>query len=283
MSALDTLIKVKKSATTDDLLRFLDELILYEKLAKAETFRDLKTSAVAQKKLPLLSGIYTGDIYSLAICEIVCNIISHLDETIPEIIQEPVVDLSPKELRRLEILRKSVITSVYYSLNEYNHDIMKDHVVAVFTGDKGKQKQQAAILIVVKDQNMYQIFQGFYTMDKETDSDSYRIEPYIYRDHDMILSITTYSMQGNNAYAFGELTTGSGQYSVMMPTCDTLWLLKQDENEKIVIKLTMEEINALNLAKLEIETFSKCIMDIIRKGQKYETIDADTGSGIRTD
>lgn len=283
MSVLDTLIKIKKSETTDDLLRFLDELILYEKLAKAETFRDLKTSEIAQKKLPLLSGLYTGDIYSLAICEIVCNIISHLEETIPEIIQEPVMDLSPKELRRLEILRKSVITSVYYSLNEYNHDIMKDHVVAVFTGDKGKQKQQAAILIVVKDQNIYQIFQGFYKLDKKIESDSYRIEPYTYKEGDTFLSITTYSMQGNNAYAFGELTYETGHYSIMMPKCDTLWLLKQDNNEKTVIKLTMEEINALNLAKLEIETFSKCIMDIIRKGKKHETINDDTGSSIRTD
>ena len=58
MSSIETLIRIKKQAQTDDLVRLLDEVADYEKLSKAEAFRDLRTSEVAKKKLPLLAGAY---------------------------------------------------------------------------------------------------------------------------------------------------------------------------------------------------------------------------------
>ena len=61
MSSIETLIRIKKQAQTDDLVRLLDEVADYEKLSKAAAFRDLRTSEVAKKKLPLLAGAYAGE------------------------------------------------------------------------------------------------------------------------------------------------------------------------------------------------------------------------------
>ena len=55
MNILDALIKVKKESSMDDLMKFFDEIIAYEKLSKIAAFRDLKTSETAKQKLPLLA------------------------------------------------------------------------------------------------------------------------------------------------------------------------------------------------------------------------------------
>lgn len=284
MSAIEALIKTKKQGTNDDLIKFLDELILYEKLAKSETFRDLRTSTAAQKKLPLLSGAYTGNLYSVSLCQMVVNILNHLDGDAPDIVKDPIVAMTEKDLRRLEILQRSVIRVSYRALNEYDHERQKDHVVGIFTTNTSDNEDQVSILIVVKENEKYFIYQGFY---QNTDSDmgTMQIKSDVYRKTEGTdrLEIQTYSLQGNNAYPFGVFYHGNNKYQVMMPYHDLIRLTLINGEDRIKIPLTTSDINRMNMSKTEIQTFSECLMDLIRKGFENEKDEGNTGKGIETD
>ena len=133
MSSIETLIRIKKQAQTDDLVRLLDEVADYEKLSKAEAFRDLRTSEVAKKKLPLLAGAYAGEEYSLALLTLAGHVVSHLEGAVPRVLTEPMENLTSRQIVRMELMQKQIIQVTYDSLNTYVHDEEKEHVVAVYT------------------------------------------------------------------------------------------------------------------------------------------------------
>lgn len=279
MSALDSLIKVKKQAKTDDLLTLLDEVIAYEKLSKIKTFRDLKTSETAQKRLPLLSGIYKNDLYSLAMVSMVINIIQHLDGNVPEVLTEPMEIIDKRDKKRMEMMEKSIIKVKYYALNEYDDEESHDDVVAVFSGETTPSAKQTAILVVTRKDGGYHIYQGYYE-EAGDNVEQRKCTPYVYRDaqeNQAELVIQTYSLQGNNAYPFALFRYQGQECGVMMPDYRRIWLMDEDE-KKVRHKITMkqEQINQLNLVRPEIGKFAECLTEIIRGGIQDETVEGDT-------
>lgn len=261
MSVIDTLIKVKKQTKTDDVINIMDELIAYEKLSKVEAFRDLKTSKVAQQKLPLLSGIYRGDLYSLALVEIVENILIHLDEQIPEVLTNRTEEMDKKEEKRLKILENHIVHVMYRSLNEYDHELMEEHVVAVFIKE---EKSQNAIVIIIKENDQYEFFQGYYQETNAKEQKNDKLKPFVYTDGEVSLTITTYSILGNQAYPFAVFTTQKGSYDVLIPNYDELWLMKDSKTYQ-AISLTMGQRNELNNIKTDIQQYAEYLTDLIRK------------------
>ena len=89
MSAIENLIQIKKQCKNDDIVRIMDEVTDYEKLSRSPVFRDLRTSKPAQKKLPLLSSAYQGDLYALSLLTLGGNIIAHLTDQVPRVLPFP--------------------------------------------------------------------------------------------------------------------------------------------------------------------------------------------------
>lgn len=262
MSAIEALIKVKKQAKNDDLIRLLDEVITYEKLNKMKTFENLRTSKAAQKKVPLLSSAYQGDMYALSMVTMAGHILRHLDDNIPLILTELEEQITEKEQQRLLIMQDALIQPQYWPLHEYKHDKMRNHVVAMFSNERA---DKTAILIVAKESGTYHIYQGYYKA-KKTSVVSKALEPYCVKHDNMSLSILTYSIQGNNAYPFGVFHKNKKRYDVMLPSHDSMWLREVQTGELFTISLSMEQRNRLNMAKAQVESFADILLQIIQEG-----------------
>lgn len=261
MPAIDMLIKIKKQANTDDLIILMDEVVLYEKLSKVEAFRDLKTSKTAAKKLPLLSAAHKGDIYCMTMLELVREIITYMTGTAPPItIVQEKTELTAREEKMKKVMERSIVQVRYHNLEEYRHDTMKDFVVAVFSETVDTKK---SILIVVRKDNYYNIYQGHYS-EREDEVGAVTEKPYVYIDDPYVLSIKTYSILGNNAYPFAVFNSPSGTYSVMFPRHDEIWLTSED-GQQTSIYLSEEEITEIGMKKVTVHSFAKCLMDIIRE------------------
>lgn len=267
MSSIETLIRIKKQAQTDDLVRLLDEVADYEKLSKAKAFRDLRTSEVAKKKLPLLAGAYAGEEYSLALLTLAGHVVSHLEGAVPRVLTEPMENLTSRQIIRMELMQKQIIQVTYDSLNTYVHDEEKEHVVAVYTSRR--DGGQMAALIVVREGNRYRIYQGYYTEGKEEKavSELPKQEPYVGEQGDCRVAVNTYSVQGNNGYPFGTVRIKDRLYSIMQPSFDCLWLISES-GETTEIRLSMEERNSLNMGKAQVETFADALASIIEHAKE---------------
>ena len=280
MTALESLIQAKKQAQTEDLLRFLDEIVLYKKLSKAEAFRDLRTSEAARKRLPLLSGAHTGNLYSLAMLSMVQNIMQHLDEEIPDVLYTPLENITERDEKRIALLEKSIIRVNYYPLSSYQDADCRDKIVAVFENKQSKSKTQNALLIVTRVGDRYDIYQGYYAK-KEVEAPKLQHIPYTHKEGEIALRIEIYSMLGNNAYPFAELSWGTDTFSVMMPDYKTIWLLKPHGlAPSHVLPLTAEQVNGLNMAKTEVPGFATKIVEIIKGGLMDETVEGSTPVSI---
>ena len=260
MSALDDLIKIKKQAKTDDLILVLDEVALYQKLSRSKAFQDIKGSKAAQKKLPMLYDAANGSMYALSLLEVAHNVVTHLEDDVPEIFLRLMDGITSKQKKRLEIMQQSVVPISYHSLGEYEHDRMEERVLAVFSA---KKKKHSAVLIIIRDGVGYKIFQGYYENRKQEKEPENQRRPYVQEDGGYRLSIKTYSIQGNNAYPFGELAYGDKSY--MLPRHDALWIMDKGVVQK-EIPLSTEQINALNMAKVDIREFSSFILSTVKEG-----------------
>lgn len=278
MAAIETLIKVKKQAKTDDLITMLDEITIYEKLSKSKAFRDLRTSKAGQKKLPLLSGAYQGDLYSLSLLNIANNIFIYLTGQGIPVLGNLLEDLSIKDEKRMEILERSVIKVGYWDLTSYDHEVMKDSIVAIFAEEAEKK---TILMIIVRDGNEYQIYFGQYEEEKELEECDHK--PYVLKKDDQTLSITSYSILGNNAYPFGTFFDGTKNYEIMMPDYETIWLIP-GEGEKEILHTTLSERNQIGLDKTNIDRFTETLLNIILTERgKHEKVGESAAGGIEED
>ena len=259
MSALETLIKVKKQCQNDDLIRILDEVTIYEKLSKSKTLRDLKTAQATRKKCPLLASAYDGDLYALSLMTLAGHIVAHLESVVPSVLIQPKQDLSPRELHRLEIMQDQIISVTYAPLREYDHNTMESNVIAVYTSE---QENATAILIIVRVHSTYSIYQGYYN--EQNGCDVIAQQPYVETRKNGSLCITRYSIQGNNAFPFGTYRTVNHTYSVMLPDHETLWVF-EDMNHPQEIHLSLGDRNQLAFAKQHVETFASALLDILER------------------
>ena len=271
MGAIETIISVKKTIQTNDLITLLDEIIAYRKLAKVKAFQDIRTSAPAQKKLPFLAKAYAGDLYMLSLAEVAGNVIAHLEGERPEVLVEPFSQVSPKQQKLLNSLSHSMVKANYQDLMEYDHDKMSGQVLGVY---KKEYEKYDSLLIITREHGSYQIFQGHCQKPKEEGPKEIQTAvPFCLSDGDWELQIMTYSVQGNNAYPFGTVKSPFGAYQVMMPWYDVIWLLSGEPGSlsiRYVIPLEREQCSELQVEKVRIESFAACILEMVRKGMEQQ-------------
>lgn len=258
MSILDDLLKVKKSAKENDLINFIDEVPVYEKLSVNDKFKDLKSSEVARNKCPMLAAFTDGKAYETILADLVANIYMHMEGRIPEVLRS-VAERTPKQQKQFEILQSGIAHVSYYDLTQYDHEIMSESVAAVFTKE---DKGVVTTAIIVRSTDGYEMYHGIYTVGGDVKNVISRLEPIIIQGQRGVFTMGTYSMLGNNAYQFGTYNTGQVSYGVMISLEEELFLMNR-ENVAMNYKMTYTEANTLNRAKRDPEEFARRVLSII--------------------
>lgn len=283
MSVIENLIQIKKQSTNDDIVKMMDEVADYEKLSRSELFRDLTTSKVAQKKLPLLAKAYAGDLYALSLSTLAGHIIAHLEDRIPEVLEKPMETLSERDMKRMELMNKSLIPVFYRGLLEYD-DSMEDQVVAIYSSERPNGSVALMIIVrdkdIVRDEDTYNVYQGYYRPGKKEEQQygsHQQLNVYDFEEEGDHFSFTTYSLLGNNRYPFGEIRLADGRRYLVSMDYRALCLETEEKEKPIRISLRMEQRNTLNLCKTDPEKLGKTLLHWIHLYFKTVTVRNENG------
>lgn len=257
MSILNDLIKIKTNKQDDDLINMIDEVPVYEKLSVDEKLRDLKTSTITRSKCPMLAGFIDGNLYETLLADLVSNIYLQIEGRIPNILLSA-AERTMKQQKQMEVLKMGIAHVHYSDLTEYNHELMKELVAAVFT----KQEQNYTIAaIIVKEPDGYTMYHGTYSTDTGK-CDKIINMPIVVRGKSGIFTMNTYSVMGNNGYRFGLYMNENISYDIMIGIDNELYLM----NGNIVVSvhsMSREDRNALNMVKKDPKEFAEKITSII--------------------
>ncbi len=259
MSTLDDLIRIKTRKQDDDLLKMLDEIAVYEKLSADEKLKDLTHSEVTRKKCPLLAAFADGEMYETILAELASNVYLQIEGSIPPILITA-TEMSVKKQKQMAILQNGITHVSYRDLLEYNHEIMKPFIAAVFV----KNYQDGAIAaIIVKEPGGYVMYHGMYTVGEEDVAGANTSSSLICKGKKGIFTMDSYSVLGNNGYPFGHYANEKVVYDVMIGPDNVLYLL----NGEIVVtrELTGEDKNVINMAKKDPDDFAKAVTSIIER------------------
>ena len=260
MGVLDDLIKIKKVKKTDDLLKMIDEVSVYEKLAIDENLKDLSTSAITRAKCPLLAAFIDGNYYETILAELVSNIYLQIEGRIPDILFR-VVNRTAKQQKQIEIIQAGVSHVEYRDIMEYDHETMKDRVSAVFT----KSFQNATIaVIVIREIENYVMYHGVYTETETKHIAINKMPRVVITGQFGIFTMKSYSILGNNGYRFGSYRNEHIFYDVMIEQGTILYLMNGNITA-FVYEITAQEHNNLNLAKNDPHKFAEILTDIIER------------------
>lgn len=265
MNVLDSLIKVKKTKQSDDLLKILDEVQIYEKLSLDEKLKDLKTSTVTRAKCPLLAGFADGNFYETLLVDLAANIYLQIEERIPAVLTSPKeetgsLEKSVREKRQKEILKEGIAEVNYTDLLEYDPERMEHNLAAVFTKQNGSY---TTAVIVTRTPTGYTMYHGIYNMDQAKTASSIVLEPIIVKTGGTALVLNSYSMLGNNGYPFAKYEDGFTTYDVMIGPDQTLYLINGQDIDSEPI--STDDANQLSAAKMDPENFAKTLLSIITK------------------
>lgn len=271
MTLIDQLIQMKKSEKENDIIKMLDEFTLYERLSSVKALGTLEESKALQKRLPNMTKFIEGDFYQLSLAIIATNILTYLEYEPPQIIEDKLNNIKERTKRQLELAGGSSVRTHYKDLIEYNHNLEKDNVEAIYTIE---QEDIIKIIIITKGINKhYNIYQGEY---QETENTKTTIkEKPIVTDHineleNGKLIINNYSLAGNNHYPFAKYKTNKKTYYISMPSQNVIRLSNtksliqtNKDNKTHYINLTREEAGQMGLSRQNINEFSDVIASII--------------------
>lgn len=259
MNVLDDLIRIKANKQDDDLLKLLDEVPVYEKLAVDEKLKDLKNSEITRRKCPLLAAFVDGHMYETVLADLAANVYLQIEGEIPLVLQTA-SELSMKKQKQLEILQKGIAAVSYRDLMDYDHSTMKAFLTAVFV----KKHNNANIAaLIVKQTDGYTMFHGTYIADEKGKSADCIYTPLAIKGKKGILAMDSYSVLGNNGYPFAHYSRDAVRYDVMIGPDGILYLM----NGLLVnsYELHYADRNALNMAKKDPAGFAKELVSVIER------------------
>lgn len=255
MSILDDLIKIKTCAQDDDLIKMLDEIPVYEKLSVNEQFKDLKSSAITRSKCPMLAAFADGNAYETILGELIANIYLHIENDIPDMFHT-VIERTPKEQKQFEILQQSLIRITYHMLSEYDHELMKDRIAAVFTN---RRDMTTVLVIILRDQNEYDMYHGCYDTNGKEYVYTLMLEPVVVRGNKGVFTMASYSVLGNNGYPFGCYMMDNEDYGTMIGPDGELFLTKGD-GTFLQYHIPDEKRNLLATSKNDAKDFANAVL-----------------------
>lgn len=268
MSIIDQLIQIKKSADNSDIVAMLDEFSVYSKLSKIPALSDISKSDALQKQLPLLSKAIDGDIYCLSLYMIASDITTHLGYDIPENITAYINNVPEKLKKRLIVAQENTIKVDYQGLDTYQHELMQDYVVAVYTHE---HEEETRIAIIVRWDKGQRVFQGSYVPSGENEQTSgqkqQKAKTLTHTEGDVTVRVKNYSVQGNNAYFFASVDIGQETYSMMID--DRKGLIfhhSRHKSSNFILPLSKIQENQIGMAKSRPVEFIETLASIIQSG-----------------
>ena len=243
---LDTLIEIKKTQLTsryiqDILKNIVEEITIYQKLSKAPRFKSIVDSPVLQKKLPLVWKAFQGDLTTGFFFLTAIDIVNFLLDDVLQISIDYKNNLSKNESLLANTLMNSEINIQYEELDNFNHnDVTQNKIEVISTltqpiaNNSELIKNNMRLLLVTKiledkdfnrssnqtDVPKLIIYQGLIN---RTILENAVIEKTDTANSDtktekLTFLLNSYSVQGNNDYAFGTVTYNEIIYELSQPT-----------------------------------------------------------------
>lgn len=222
MDLIGQLIQAKKKQTSFPLNEYLKELVKYDKLSRSDKFKHITESPVLQKQLPLCWSAFNGDAQSYFILNEASTIMQTVANHPLDIFTDLAQTYSARKCRQMEIIGNVMHHRFdYFRLSQLPSTF--DFNKAIYLTEKGNNENETRIAVIwtrtVKGVGVTNVYSGSIDLSDASDDDNGQlvIEPYVKKQDDDFVRIQTYSVQGNNDYAFAETT----HYNVSMPDSKT--------------------------------------------------------------
>lgn len=222
MDLIGQLIQAKKKQTSFPLNAYLKELVKYDKLSRSDKFKHITESPVLQKQLPLCWSAFNGDAQSYFILNEASTIMQTVANHPLDIFTDLAQTYSARKCRQMEIIGNVMHHRFdYFRLSQLPSTF--DFNKAIYLTEKGNNENETRIAVIwtrtVKGIGVTNVYSGSIDLSDASDDDNGQlvIEPYVKKQDDDFVRIQTYSVQGNNDYAFAETT----HYNVSMPDSKT--------------------------------------------------------------
>lgn len=222
MDLIGQLIQAKKKQTSFPLNEYLKELVKYDKLSRSDKFKHITESPVLQKQLPLCWSAFNGDAQSYFILNEASTIMQTVANHPLDIFTDLAQTYSARKCRQMEIIGNVMHHRFdYFRLSQLPSTF--DFNKAIYLTEKGNNENETRIAVIwtrtVKGIGVTNVYSGSIDLSDASDDDNGQlvIEPYVKKQDDDFVRIQTYSVQGNNDYAFAETT----HYNVSMPDSKT--------------------------------------------------------------
>lgn len=218
MDLIGQLIQAKKTQTSFPLNDYLKELVKYDKLSRSDKFKHITESPVLQKQLPLCWSAFNGDAQSYFILNEASTIMQTVANHPLDIFTDLAQTYSARKRRQMGIIGNVVHHRFdYFRLSQLPSTF--DFNKAIYLTEKGDNENETRIAVIWTRTVVTHVYSGSIDLSDASDDDNGQlvIEPYVKKQDDDFVRIQTYSVQGNNDYAFAETT----HYDVSMPDSKT--------------------------------------------------------------
>lgn len=218
MDLIGQLIQAKKTQTSFPLNDYLKELVKYDKLSRSDKFKHITESPVLQKQLPLCWSAFNGDAQSYFILNEASTIMQTVANHPLDIFTDLAQTYSARKRRQMEIIGNVMHHHFdYFRLSQLPSTF--DFNKAIYLTEKGNNENETRIAVIWTRTVVTYVYSGSIDLSDASDDDNGQlvIEPYVKKQDNDFVRIQTYSVQGNNDYAFAETT----HYNVSMPDSKT--------------------------------------------------------------
>lgn len=282
MDLIGQLIQAKKTQTSFPLNDYLKELVKYDKLSRSDKFKHITESPVLQKQLPLCWTAFNGDAQSYFILNEASTIMQTIANHPLDIFTDLAQTYSVRKRRQMEIIGNVMHHRFnYFQLSQLSPTF--DFSKAIYLTEKGDDENEIRISVIwtqtINNVGITQVYSGLINLSgvSKVSDGQLVIEPYVKKQDGDFVRIQTYSVQGNNDYAFAETT----HYDVSMPDSKTFRYQPKpiSINTKSIqgpwkeVILSPEDETLLNIQKDDIDVMGTLILKYLPEYEAPSMID----------
>lgn len=260
MDLIAQLINTKKQATLP-LYDYLKELVLYDKLSRSAKFAHIVDSPLMQKRLPLCWAAFNRDAQAYFILNEASTIMQAIASHPLAIFNDLALRYTARERQQLAIIGN--VTQhrfTYSSLRQlpYNYE---EHGVLYLT-EKSLTDGELHLSVIQTTGHCTTVYQGLLRLNDKADKvakPTVVIAPYRLKEGGDEVTIQTYSVQGNNNYAFAK----TRHYKVSMPDPHTFCYQDKATFELQTVTISENDERTLNLKKDDISVMAHLILQYL--------------------
>lgn len=257
MDLIGQLIQNKKEDNPLPIKEILTELIQYEKLSRNDRFKHLADNPLLQKKLPYCWNAFQGDTRMHWLLN-ECSTLLQMVSTRPlDIFADLATHYTKKEQTQMDIVGNSrQYRFSYYSLTSLPYGFSYDK--ALYLTNEGDEQNVSLAIIHVEDKQI-NVYHGVVNVDEEEDEVPLmtQLDPFTYVREERLITIPTYSIQGNNDYTFAF----TEYHTISMPDSMTIcYTAIYEPYTKTVVKCEKSDVQKLSLYKDKLDRVADILL-----------------------